>query len=142
VFKTRDKKIEVLQRVPLFSACSRRELERIASLADHEELPSGTVLTHEGRVGNEAFIIARGQAEARIGKKKVAVLGPGQMVGEMALIDRGPRSATVTAVTDVDVLVLDPRSFASLMDDVPSVARKVLKTIVQRLRDAEKAPTH
>jgi CRP-like cAMP-binding protein len=141
--KTKDAKIALLSRVDLFSACRRSELSRIASLVDEVEAQQGKVLTREGERGREAFVIAAGRGKASIGGRKVAALGPGAVFGEMSLLDQGPRSATVTAETDMQLLVMDSRSFSSLIEDVPSVGHKVLKTMAERLREAERrAPTH
>lgn len=142
MFKSKDRKIEVLRNVPLFSACSKQELARIASLTDHLEVKAGTVLTKEGDPGGEAFVIASGKAEATLRGDKLGVLGPGAVVGEMALLDRAPRSATVKAVDDLNVLVLDPRSFAAMIDETPTVARKIMQALAQRVRELEDAPTY
>ena len=141
--RTRTNKTQLLKNVSLFSACSTKELARIAALADEADVEAGRVLTREGTPGGEFFIIAEGKATASLRKKKLASFGPGSFFGEMSLLDHGPRSATVTADTDMHLLVVDPRSFASLIDDVPSVARKIMRTLAERLRNSEKAPaTH
>src|SRR5438270_461226 len=131
--KARTNKTQLLRNVSLFSACSTKELARIAADVD-----AGRVLTKEGTPGGEFFVIAEGQATAKIGKKKVATFGPGSFFGEMSLLDHGPRSATITADTPMHLLVVDPRSFASLVDDVPSVGRKIMRTLAERLRNSEK----
>ena len=139
----RDAKVELLRGVSLFSACSKRELSRIASLADQIEVPKGKVLTREGEPGSEFFVVIKGQATVIVGKRgRIAPLGPGASFGEMSLLDQGPRTATVEAQTDMQLLVLDARSFSSLLADVPSVARKVLAAMAGRLRVAETETTH
>jgi CRP/FNR family transcriptional regulator, cyclic AMP receptor protein len=135
-------KAEVLQNVWLFSACTNRELGRIAALVDVAEVPKGRTLTKEGANGREFFAVAEGKATARLRKKKLASYGPGDFFGEMALLDQGPRSATITSDTDMTLYVLDARSFAKLIDEHPAVARKILRGLAGRLRKAEKAPTH
>lgn len=135
-------KIELLAGVPLFEQCSRKELNRIASLVDEASIEAGRALTREGRVGRECFIVAAGKATVTRGQKMINSLGPGDFFGEMSLLDHQPRSATVTADTDMDLLVLDGRSFATLLDDAPSVAKKILSGLASRLRQAEQAPTH
>jgi CRP/FNR family transcriptional regulator, cyclic AMP receptor protein len=141
--KSKDAKVELLRGVSLFSACSKRELSRIASLADQIEVPKGKVLTREGESGSEFFVIVEGQARVIVGKRgRVAPLGPGASFGEMSLLDRGPRTATVEAESDMQLLVLDARSFSSLLAEVPSVARKVLAAMAARLRVAEKEAIH
>jgi CRP/FNR family cyclic AMP-dependent transcriptional regulator len=141
--KSKDAKVELLGGVPLFSACSKRELSRIASLADEVDVPEGKVLTREGDQGREFFVVVEGQARVMVGDRgRVSALGPGASFGEMSLLDQGPRSATVEAETDMQLLVLDARSFSSLLNEVPSVARKVLAAMAGRLRAAEREATH
>lgn len=140
---TRDAKLELLSGVSLFSTCSRRDLARIASLTDQIEVPAGKVLTRQGQPGRECFVIVDGKAQATIRGKGRARLGPGSFFGEMSLLDHGPRSATVTAESDMRLLVLDSRSFSTLLEDVPLVARRVLRVMAERLREAERAqPEH
>ena len=141
--KSKDAKVELLRGVSLFSACSKRELSRIASLADQIEVPKGRVLTREGESGSEFFVIVEGQARVIVGQRgRVSPLGPGASFGEMSLLDRGPRTATVEAESDMQLLVLDARSFSSLLAEVPSVARKVLAAMAARLRVADKEAIH
>jgi CRP-like cAMP-binding protein len=139
---TKSTKVKLLKGVRLFSACNDRELARIASLVDEVDVPSGHVLTKEGEPGGEFFVIADGVASATLRKKKLATYGPGSFFGEMSILDHGPRAATITADTPLHLLVLDPRSFVSLLDDVPSVARKIMRVLAERLREVEKAPSH
>jgi CRP/FNR family transcriptional regulator, cyclic AMP receptor protein len=139
----RDAKLELLASVPLFRACSKRELRRIASLVDEVEVPRGKVLTRQGRPGWEFFVIADGEAKATMRGRGTAPLKPGSFFGEMSLLDGGPRSATVTAETDMRLLVLSSRSFSALIDEVPSVGRRVLQVMAERLREAERPqPAH
>jgi CRP/FNR family cyclic AMP-dependent transcriptional regulator len=133
-------RVQLLRNVNLFSACSAKELGRIAALADVVDVEEGRVLTREGHPGGEFFVISDGEASAKVGRKKVATLQAGDFFGEMSLLDRGPRSATVTAETPMRLLVVDPRSFASLVDEVPSVACKIMRALAERLRNSEKAP--
>jgi CRP/FNR family transcriptional regulator, cyclic AMP receptor protein len=141
--KSKDAKVELLRGVPLFGACSKRELSRIASLADEIEVPQGKVLTREGDPGWECFVVVDGQATTTVSdRSRVAPLGPGACFGEMSLLDQGPRSATVEAQTDMHLLVLDARSFSSMLEEFPSVARKMLATMAGRLRVAEREATH
>jgi CRP/FNR family transcriptional regulator, cyclic AMP receptor protein len=141
--KSKDRKVDLLQGVSLFSACSKRELSRIASLADQIEVPKGKVLTREGESGSEFFVIVEGKARVVVGNRgRRSPLGPGASFGEMSLLDRGPRTATVEAASDMELLVLDARSFSSLLGEVPSVARKVLAAMAARLRVAEKEAIH
>jgi CRP-like cAMP-binding protein len=139
---SKSSKIKLLKGVRLFSACNDKELGRIASLADEIDVEPGRVLTKEGTPGGEFFVVADGLAIATLRKKKLATLGPGSFFGEMSILDHGPRAATITADTPMHLLVLDPRSFVTLLDDVPSVARKIMRVLAERLREVENAPSH
>jgi CRP/FNR family transcriptional regulator, cyclic AMP receptor protein len=133
----KDAKIELLGNVPLFAACSKRDLLRIAALVDEIDIPERKVFIRQGEPAWECFVIAEGKAKASVRGSGSASLGPGDVVGEMALLDRGPRSATVTALTDMHLLVLTSRNFSSLIDDVPLVARRIMAELARRLREAE-----
>jgi CRP/FNR family transcriptional regulator, cyclic AMP receptor protein len=135
--KGRDAKLELLGNVRLFSPCSKRELARIASLVDEVEAPKGKVLVRQGDTGQECFVVAEGKAKATIRGKGTAVLGPGSFFGEMSLLDHGPRSATVTAETDMRLLVLGSRQFSALINEVPPVAVRIMRGLAERLRSAE-----
>jgi CRP-like cAMP-binding protein len=141
--RKKDQYLEHLGNVPLFSACSKKELQTIARASDDVEVPAGKVLVHEGKPGHEFFLILDGNASVKRGKREIAKLGPGQYFGELALLDRGPRSASVIAKDDMEVLVLGQREFAGVIDEVPTLAHKLLTTMAQRLRDADaKAYSH
>jgi CRP/FNR family transcriptional regulator, cyclic AMP receptor protein len=135
--RSKDAKIELLSNVPLFSACSKRDLRRIAALVDEIDVPEGRVLMRQGDPGSECFVVAEGKAKATVRGSGSASLGPGDVVGEMALLDRGPRSATVTATTDMYLLVLSSRSFSALINQVPLVARRIMAVLAERVREAE-----
>ena len=139
---SKSSKIDVLKNVSLFAACTNKELGQIASLVDEVEVPSGTVLMKEGGPGREFFAIIDGKAKATLRGKKLADYGPGDFFGEMSLLDQGPRSATIAATSPLKLYVLDVRSFATLLDKHPGVARKILRVMAQRLRSIEKAPHH
>lgn len=136
---SKNAKVQLLRNVRLFSACNDRELGKIAALTDQIEVDKGAVLTVEGRPGGEAFVIASGTATAKLRGKKLATLSEGSFFGEMSLLDHGPRTATITADTPMTLLVLDPRSFMQLLDEVPAVSRKILRILAERLREIEKA---
>lgn len=142
MLKRKDEKINLLRKVGLFRACSEKELANIASICDVVKAVEGDVLCQEGKVGGEFFVIAEGKAEVTLGKKHLASVGPDSFFGEMSLLDHGPRAATVTAASDMTLLVLDPRQFDSLLKETPSVAYKVMKTLAQRLREVESALSH
>ena len=90
-------KIELLKSVPLFAGCSKAELRRLASIADEIDLREGTVLTREGRIAHEFFVLIEGTVRVTKANRKVADLGSGDWLGEIALLTRAPRTATVTA---------------------------------------------
>jgi CRP/FNR family cyclic AMP-dependent transcriptional regulator len=141
--RSRDPKVERLSHVQLFSACGKGELARIAALTTEIEVPAGRVLMRQGDSGSECFVIEEGTARATIRGRKRTMMGPGDCFGEMALLHAAPRSATVTAESDMRLLVLSSREFSTLLEDVPSVARKVLAAVGERLRDAERVqPYH
>ena len=91
--------IERLRGIDLFSQCTDKELEQIDALMTEVTLPEGKVLMREGEIGLEAFVIESGEAVVTRDGTELARRGPGMIVGEMALIDQGPRTATVTAAT-------------------------------------------
>jgi CRP-like cAMP-binding protein len=134
----KNSKVELLGNVRLFSTCNKRELARIASLVDEVDAPKGKVIVRQGDPGRECFVIADGKAKATIRGKGTAMLGPGSFFGEMSLLDQGPRSATVTAETDLHLLVLGSREFSSLVHEVPTVAVRMMQGLAERLRSAER----
>ncbi len=133
----RQSHLDHLASVSLFSACSKKELQAVARASDEISLPAGKHLCEQGSIGREAFIILSGTAEARRNGRKVATYGPGDCFGELSLLDHGPRTATVTAETDLDVLVLGAREFAGVLDEVPPVAHKLLKALAGRIRELD-----
>jgi CRP-like cAMP-binding protein len=129
----RDAKIELLKRVPLFAGCSKGELRELAKTADELDVRQGTVLTREGRTAKEFFVLVDGSAEVTQAGKKIGALGAGDWFGEIALITNSPRTATVTATSPVDVLVITERRFRSVVETMPSIALKVLSSVGERL---------
>ena len=130
-----------LAKVPLFSGCSQKDLQTIARVVkdiDHEDR---TVIAREGEPGIGLFVIADGTAEVTIGGSKKASLGPGDFFGEIALLDGGPRTATVTATSDVKLLGLTEWVFRGLMQEHPTIAVKTLQAMAGRLRNATKSAT-
>ena len=133
----RDAKVELLKRVPLFAGCSKSELRELAKTADELDIREGTVLTREGRTAKEFFVLVEGTAQVTKSGKEVAELKAGDWFGEIALITDSPRTATVTATSPVDVLVITDRRFRSVVETMPSIALKVLSCVGERLaRDA------
>jgi CRP/FNR family transcriptional regulator, cyclic AMP receptor protein len=126
-----------LKSIWLFSGCTGSELRRIRSSLDEVQVPKGKVLVEEGRIGLELFIIVDGTAVVTRNGRKVASLGPGDYFGELALLDRRPRSASVVSETDMDLLVLSQRQFNGLLESVPTISRKMLAAMANRLREAD-----
>jgi CRP/FNR family cyclic AMP-dependent transcriptional regulator len=127
-------KIERLKEVPLFEACSDRQLRSVARIFD---VAAGTVLTRAGEPGDEFFFIMDGTARVEVSPERSALLGPGTFFGEMSLLDGGPRSATVIADTPVRLLVISRRNFAKLLKDVPALTETILTTLSRRVRHVE-----
>lgn len=140
--RSKDAKLRLLGNVRLFSACNKRELSRIAALADEVEEPKGKVIVRQGDPGRECFVIVEGKAKATMRGKASAALGPGSFFGEMSLLDQGPRSATVTAETDMRLLVLGSREFSALINEVPIVSVRIMRGLAERLRNAEHPQPH
>lgn len=126
-----------LSRIPLFLGCSPQDLEHLARATDEVRLADGTVMTRQGDIGREAFIIVTGSAEVLRDGNRIAELGPGDVVGELSLLDGGPRSATVVTTAETDVLVLTRPAFNAVLDEMPTLAHRLLVTLARRLRAAE-----
>src|SRR5437879_5957841 len=129
----RNSKVELLKRVPLFAGCSKKELARIAMVADEIDFRPGKKLIREGERGREFFIMVDGSAEISRKGKPVDTAGPGDFFGETALLSDQPRNATVTTTSPVDALVVTARSFRDLIGDNPLIALKVMRAVVERL---------
>jgi CRP-like cAMP-binding protein len=122
-----DNKVESLRALPLFAGVGTRELERVAALCDWATAAPGSMLTAEGRAGLEFFLIVSGAAEVRVGGEVVGRMGPGECFGELALLGHGIplRQATVVATEPMGMYVFEARGFASLLDSMPVVARRI-----------------
>jgi CRP-like cAMP-binding protein len=129
----RNAKIELLKSVPLFSQCTRKELAAVAAVADEIDLREGRELTRQGSPGREFFVLIEGEAEVRRNGRKVRTLGDGDFFGEIALVTKRPRTATVVARTPVRVLVVTDRSFRRMIEESPSMQTKVLQALAERL---------
>jgi CRP/FNR family transcriptional regulator, cyclic AMP receptor protein len=129
----RDSKIDLLKSVPLFSGCSRDECKELAAVADELDLREGTDLTKEGKPGREFFVLVDGTAVVTRDGKKISELGPGDWLGEIALVTQSPRTATVTATSPVRVLVITDRAFRQVVTRIPGIAIKVMEKLGERL---------
>src|SRR5438552_11853180 len=129
----RDRKIDLLEHVPLFSGCSRKELGQVARVADEIDIRAGKTLITEGTPGREFFVLVDGTAEIRRRGKTIDTAGPGDFFGEMALVSDQPRNATVVTTSPVDLLVVTARNFRVLIEDHPLIALKVMRAVAERL---------
>ena len=126
-------KLDLLKRIPLFEHCSKKDLQRIAQIADELDLRAGKVLITEGERGREFFVLVDGEVEVTRKGRKLNTLGPGNFFGEMALLSKIPRTATVTALTPLDVLVITDRAFVDLLEQMPDLWLKVARALAERV---------
>jgi CRP/FNR family cyclic AMP-dependent transcriptional regulator len=131
--------LESLKNVPLFNACSKKELEKVAKAADEITMTEGSLIIDQGQTGREAFIILSGDVTIKRSGRKIAVLGAGDVVGELSLLDHGPRTASAICATDCTLLVIDQRRFISVLDDVPSIAHKLMGVLASRIRQMDRS---
>ena len=134
-----DQKLELLERVPLFAGIAREGLEAIGRIADEIDVPAGTALTHEGRHEGYFFVIVSGTVRIERGGRTINTIGAGDFLGEIALLDGGPRTATATTESPCRLLSMTHQRFHQLLDTAPQVRTAVLEAVGQRLRalDAE-----
>jgi CRP/FNR family cyclic AMP-dependent transcriptional regulator len=138
---SQDTKVDALSRAPLFEGLSRRELVQLARISDDLDVPAGKVLCKEGEIGREFFVIVDGEVEITRQGKRVATGSGGEFFGEIALLEQTPRMATVTAKTPLRCFVLTRRDFRHLVDENPSVERKVLRVLARRVVELSGDPT-
>lgn len=131
--------LDHLRNVPLFAGCTNKELERIARSGDEIKMTAGSLLVDQGQTGREAFVVLDGQVTVKRNGRKVTTLDPGGIVGELSLLDHGPRTATVVCETDCTLFVIDQRHFLAVLDDVPTLAHKMLASLAGRIRDLDRA---
>lgn len=137
--RNRSQKVELLRSVPLFASLSKRQLDQIARHADEVHRDAGARLVTEGERGLEVFVIVRGKATVRRRGRTIATLGPGDFVGELALLDGEPRTASVVADEPVVLLVVTAREFKPLLNTIPQLAEALLKSLATRLRTTDAA---
>ncbi|HZJ26209.1 MAG TPA: cyclic nucleotide-binding domain-containing protein [Acidimicrobiia bacterium] len=131
-----------LAEVPLFSALSKKDLALLARRGEDVRVEPGAVLCSEGSAGQEFFVILEGTARVSRKGRTITTLGPGGAFGELALLDKAPRNATVTAESEMELVVLGQREFGGLIDEAPGFARKLLAGMARRLRDADMQSVH
>ena len=137
-----DQKMRMLTTVPLFARLRGQALEEVASLTDEVDVKAGTELTHEGRSAAEFFVIVDGTVEVRRDGELLKTLGAGDFLGEIALVDGGPRTATATTTTPSRLLVLTSTEFHTLIADQPEVRTCVLQALAERVRDLDAHAGH
>ncbi len=135
--RSSDARIEHLRRVPLFRECTDEELRRIADISRIVETPAHTVVTEMGSPGDSFFFIIDGQVSVQTPVGVGDLLRPGDFFGEMSLLDGEPRSATVTAITDLRLLVIDRLHFWRLLSETPDLVRRILVVLSRRVRRLE-----
>ncbi len=138
-FKRKSDKIAHIKSIPLFAKLSQKELAEVSRHCDEITVASNQVLANEESPGEECFIIVSGEITIRRNRRKLAVKGAGEIVGEMALLDELPRSATLVTSQDSNLLVFSRRDFRLIMNELPSVSRKLLETLSERLRETDKS---
>lgn len=129
--------LEHLAEVPLFASCSKRDLQKIARAADELTIDEEREVVTQGATGREAFVIVDGEVSVRRNGRRVTTLGPGACFGELALLDGGPRTATVVTEAPTTLLVIGQREFAGLLDEVPGLAHKIMTALAVRIRELD-----
>ena len=136
---TKKQQLETLSKVALFSACSKKELEKVAKSTDEIIMTAGTMIIDQGQTGREAFVIVEGEVTVKRNNRKIATMGPGKMVGEVSLLDNGPRTATVICDTDCTLLVIDQRRFRGVVEQIPAISHKLLGSLAARIRELDRS---
>jgi CRP-like cAMP-binding protein len=129
----KDAKVELLKKVPLFSKLNKRGLQKVAQIADELDLPAGKEMATEGDRGREFFVLLNGEAEVTKQGSRINTMQKGDFFGEIALVTKMPRTATVTATSDVDVLVISERDFDSLLKKTPEIGRSIAEALAERV---------
>ena len=132
--------MQELQRLDMFRGCRPAELRALAAAVDEVTVAAGTVLCQQGDTGRECFVLMSGEVDVVIDEVCVATLGPGQVVGELSMLDHGPRTATVIAHTNAELFVIPRRRFKVLMERVPPLGSALMVALSQRIRAVETVP--
>lgn len=130
--------LENLQKVHLFSGCSKREVQHIAKAGDVIKMTDGTTIVDQGQMGREAFVILSGDVIVRRGGRKITTLGVGDVVGELSLLDHGPRTASAICDGDCTLFVLDQRHFRKVLEEQPQIMFKLLGTLAGHIRSFDR----
>jgi CRP-like cAMP-binding protein len=129
----KDAKVELLKKVPLFSKLNKQELQQVAHIADELDLPAGKEMATEGDRGREFFVLLDGEADVTKQGSRINTMKKGDFFGEIALVTKMPRTATVTATTDVDVLVITERDFDALLKKTPEIGHSIAEALAERV---------
>jgi CRP-like cAMP-binding protein len=132
--KSGSTEVDWLEDVDFFRGFSREQLERVAQLSTRREVPANTVLIDQGDTGTECFVLLNGTASVYVANEHIASLEAGSMVGEMALVDHRPRTASVVADTDLEVLRFDTVQFRALLEEMPKASERVMQLLHDRFR--------
>jgi CRP-like cAMP-binding protein len=129
-----DDAAERLAHVSLFEGFTPSELSQVGALVEEVTAEAGAVLMEQGKPGQECYVVVEGEAAFEIAGERRGTIGPGEPIGEMALIDNLPRSGTVRAVTDMKLLALDTKQFRTLLDEMPKANRAIMSALTERIR--------
>ena len=138
----KDPKLELLRSIPLFAHLGSHEIERLGQLFDEVDVPAGKVLMRQGQPGSEVFVVASGRLAIERDGKVIADKGAGEVIGEIALLSEGPRTATVTTTEPSRLFVLGHREFHALMSENPGLQRAIMDGLAQRIRALEVDVAH
>jgi CRP/FNR family cyclic AMP-dependent transcriptional regulator len=139
---TSDAKLDLLRRIPLFMGLDRHQIERLGQLAEEVDVPAGKMLIRQGDSGGDLMVLASGQVAVVRDGGHIRTLGPGDFFGEIALIDGGLRTATITTEEPSRLVVLGRREFHAVMDEFPEVASRILATMADRIRSLDEHAGH
>jgi len=131
--------VDHLRSIALFSECSSKELSLVVKSSTERLLKAGTVIMDQGQTGREAYVILEGSATVKRNGKKIGSAKTGSVIGELSLLDHGPRTAAVIADTDVRLLVISERALKGAIDNIPAISRKLLKALATRVRELDRA---
>ena len=138
----RDEKLEMLRRIPLFSAFGGRQLTRLGELADEVSVPADKVLMRQGEIGHDMMVLISGTVIVERDGERISTLGAGDFFGEIALVDEGTRTATVTTDGPARLIVIGHREFHSMMEEFPEIAGQVMHVLADRIRALEPNAAH
>lgn len=130
---------DLLKRVPLFEGLSKRDLRHVAHETREQWFNPGQAIVAEGQAGGAFYLIVEGRANVKVNGRKRSTMGPGDAFGEISVIDRSPRSATVEAETRVKTLAISSHNFMSLLEEHFAIAQKVLLGLCARVRELDKS---